>query len=90
MYAIQRNAKEIKMRVCKQPVGLAANMRRKRSNAVPPAHAGKGNRVLVPRGLAGYALGSEPTTLTNDTHSPGAPPRLCVSASLRPRSMLAI
>src|SRR5262249_48643090 len=33
---------------------------------------------------------SEPTTLTNDTHSPGAPPRLWVSASLRPRSMLLI
>src|SRR5262249_49944684 len=37
-----------------------------------------------------YALGSDPTTLTNDTHSPGAPPRLWVSASFRPRSTLLI
>src|SRR5262249_39739231 len=37
-----------------------------------------------------HALFSDPTTLTNDTHSPGAPPRLWVSASLRPRSTLLI
>src|SRR5215207_6823531 len=37
-----------------------------------------------------HQLFSEPTTPTNDTHSPGAPPRLWVSASLRPRATLAI
>src|SRR5437762_3600219 len=35
-----------------------------------------------------HALFSEPTTPTKETHSPGAPPRLWVRASLRPRATL--
>src|SRR3989454_2659487 len=35
-------------------------------------------------------LGSDPTIPTSDTHSPGAPPGLCVRASLRPRATEAI
>ena len=41
-------------------------------------------------GRGHQALGSLPTTETKLTHSPGPPPRLWVSASFLPRSMLAM
>ena len=82
MYAIQRNVKEIKMQVCEQPVGRAANTRESEAGRFPSPTRARGNRVSVARGRAGYALGSDPTTLTNDTDSPGAPPRLCAEREL--------